>query len=54
MTAWLALVRLELAVLFGSPLAWLALTGFAGVNAPPRQYGMTVRLNFGAGSFNWF
>jgi len=33
MTAWLALVRLELAVLFGSPLAWLALTGFAGVAA---------------------
>jgi iron complex outermembrane receptor protein len=28
--------------------------GFAGVNAPPRRYGMTIRLNFGAGSFDWF
>ena len=33
MTPFLALVRLELAVLFGSPLAYLTLTGFAGVSA---------------------
>jgi|GEM_PF-598762 len=30
------------------------INGFSGINAPPRQYGVTVRLNFGAGSFDWF
>ena len=29
------------------------INGFAGINAPPRQYGVTLRLNFGAGSFGW-
>jgi iron complex outermembrane receptor protein len=30
------------------------LNGFAGVNAPPRQYGLTIRLNFGPDRFDWF
>jgi iron complex outermembrane receptor protein len=30
------------------------INGFSGINAPPRQYGMTVRLNFGPELFDWF